>query len=674
MQGNRDAELAAIQNRELFSRLTEANIRIGELQSERDNLERMLKATLLLAEAATDERQLFPAVRIDAAMRMLTLVQRRDLWLAGLTKLGLDGAIFGLFPHNGETDPITILVSGSGGFGDMITHSCLVRRLYERFSPARIVVLEAHPEAHRIFASNPYVLSTISLKGEQKQQFFDLAACLDIFDLLVDVRYAVTYAAPPLSRIPHEFLLAAHSRSSEWQRFVRRDWPFLNNMLGQEAMRRGMTEYDLMGYTANLPIATRDAGDFFPVEPADAALVAPLVGNPYITVHHGSDRVMSAANGVQTKNLPKATWQAVVALLKLQGWTTVQLGEEHEPPIEGVAVDLRGKSSFDHTAQIIKHAHAHIDTEGGLVHLARAMGTRSVVMFGPTPAAFFGYPANVNVQSQGCANCWWVGPEWARSCVRGFAGPECMAEHAPEKIVDLVLRFARSSKTAVLQGAMDVGEDAPSPAAPLETAVTRARSQFRNSSRTAVAVRGLDLLKLCFAHFPAGQTPFDGFVPLELFGRAAEVGQIGEVRPYSPVHIPAETDSYDGLFLDLRMVGPENAATLLAEAIRVTRPDGEVLIFDESPHEAARARLTALGGKRIPGARSLVKANPKLLDGSLHQARAVTALFRVVETPTDVSAAARGLRRSMRRSRSNGQVASGRIWDRVVSEPTRGSL
>ena len=86
----------------------------------------------------------------------------------------------------------------------------------------------------------------------------------------------------------------------------------------------------------------------------------------------------------------------------------IQLGVVEEERIEGVTHCLNGQTTLDETALPIKHGLCHIDTEGGLVHLAHAVHGRCVVLFGPTPAEFFGYTQNINLEPSGCKACWFT--------------------------------------------------------------------------------------------------------------------------------------------------------------------------------------------------------------------------------------------------------------------------
>jgi len=79
-----------------------------------------------------------------------------------------------------------------------------------------------------------------------------------------------------------------------------------------------------------------------------------------------------------------------------------------------------------------------------LVHLAHAMGTVSVVMFGPTSVAFLGYPQNINLVASDCTSCWWTTKDWYVYCPRALAEPECMHAHRAETVVEAVLKIKKN--------------------------------------------------------------------------------------------------------------------------------------------------------------------------------------------------------------------------------------
>ena len=85
----------------------------------------------------------------------------------------------------------------------------------------------------------------------------------------------------------------------------------------------------------------------------------------------------------------------------------VQLGLPGESDIPG-AKDLRGKLSIKETAKVLAGARFFIGQVGFLMHLARAVETRSVIIFGGREKAWqSGYPCNENLETNpACSPCW----------------------------------------------------------------------------------------------------------------------------------------------------------------------------------------------------------------------------------------------------------------------------
>ena len=90
-----------------------------------------------------------------------------------------------------------------------------------------------------------------------------------------------------------------------------------------------------------------------------------------------------------------------------------------------------------------KHSLLHVDGDSGLVHLARALHTKSIVLFG-RPTTNFSVTAKLTCRSTVCGNCWWSTPDWMRSCPRGLPEPECMQSIEPDEVLDLAERHLRS--------------------------------------------------------------------------------------------------------------------------------------------------------------------------------------------------------------------------------------
>ncbi|RYI98980.1 MAG: hypothetical protein EON47_18090, partial [Acetobacteraceae bacterium] len=139
-------DLAQNRIRELEAREQYLNIQIDRLGHDLDRAAGSVAGILSLA----DPVRRFPAAALDPLLQLASLMQRRDAWLGGLTRLGLQGPVFGLAPHGGGEDPLTILVVGSGGIGDALYLSAVARGLWEAFGAPRIIVLHEHPAAAEV--------------------------------------------------------------------------------------------------------------------------------------------------------------------------------------------------------------------------------------------------------------------------------------------------------------------------------------------------------------------------------------------------------------------------------------------------------------------------------------------------------------------------------------------
>lgn len=89
----------------------------------------------------------------------------------------------------------------------------------------------------------------------------------------------------------------------------------------------------------------------------------------------------------QGREYPFLKWQNVVNKLK-DKFCFVQVGKGGQKPLEN-AIDLSGKLSFRECSHILKRASLLLASEGGIVHLANAANTKSIVIF----TSFHVYPS-----------------------------------------------------------------------------------------------------------------------------------------------------------------------------------------------------------------------------------------------------------------------------------------
>ncbi len=348
-----------------------------------------------------------------------------------------------------------IIVMGTGSIGDVLQITPVLRVMREMFPTAQIALLHRSLIAKKILRGNPNV--DVIVQEADFYAFDQIKRSVETegaVDLIVDVQsvtYRITYTvAPPEMRHPDidrvitpEFLAKAEAARDFW-----RDAPTqkldAQNKCAWSSIWRGRHFLDALGATGNLPIGRNSPLDFYIEDGADAILRRFPQGHVFVTVQNGVDAdVMNwsrVTGQYPTKLLPLAIWREVVQLLSDKKLFVVQLGGKDDALIDGVSLDLRGATSLSEAAVLLRNAAAHVGTEGGLVHLSRAVGGKSVVLFGPTAVDFFGYPGNVNVQASDCTGCWRAKRDWFIYCPRGLAEAECMNAFQPEAIVEAIIK------------------------------------------------------------------------------------------------------------------------------------------------------------------------------------------------------------------------------------------
>lgn len=109
---------------------------------------------------------------------------------------------------------------------------------------------------------------------------------------------------------------------------------------------------------------------------------------PTVIVSPGSD---------SPRKMPTTdVWRAIVARLKKHGLNVVTTGKAGEPVAEG-AYSLAGATLPRQIPALVAEAVAVITPDSFIAHVASAVHTPAVVLFGPTKASTYGYGTNVNL-------------------------------------------------------------------------------------------------------------------------------------------------------------------------------------------------------------------------------------------------------------------------------------
>jgi hypothetical protein len=128
--------------------------------------------------------------------------------------------------------------------------------------------------------------------------------------------------------------------------------------------------------------------------------------------------ILSATMPIRNKEWKPERFQQVVNSLR-HAYTFVQVGSKNDPQMEGV-IDMRGKTTVRETAAIMSQSLVFVGLVGFLMHLARSVDCRSVIVFGGREAPWqSGYSCNENIFTPlACSPCWlWSKCDHGHKCM-----------------------------------------------------------------------------------------------------------------------------------------------------------------------------------------------------------------------------------------------------------------
>jgi len=122
--------------------------------------------------------------------------------------------------------------------------------------------------------------------------------------------------------------------------------------------------------------------------------------------------VAVAPSGKITTKIPNKfyaieKWQQLAILLKKANISVIQVGDKREGPLLEGAGNWRNLG-FRKTASILRHCDAVITHVSGIMHLATAVNTPCIALYGGAEDPLVsGYPCNINITTDlPCSPCW----------------------------------------------------------------------------------------------------------------------------------------------------------------------------------------------------------------------------------------------------------------------------
>jgi hypothetical protein len=329
------------------------------------------------------------------------------------------------------------MVSITGGLGDLIVIGRFLRDLFESAGPFEFDVFCPTPEMARwVYQNLPgFGAAHLDVFQEAARSAYDIHLSLNQLAIVhyETVRWRNLNKHPRLLDVIRSII---QTRNRGLEPYVV-NHPRLDNGLARRAIKLGWDRRNFLHHMAGIDYG----GDQIDIESDESAVdELSLRDVEFITVHNGFDTNFIITERRATKCYPHFT--DVVGRIKVMrpDVKVVQIGTTTSVPIDGVDFNLIGKTTLPLVAGLLKNSTLHMDNEGGLVHLASALGRRSLVVFGPTPSQYFGYPDNINIDPKTCGDCWWLDELWMNRCMRGFNEPICMYSQPPGAVAELAIK------------------------------------------------------------------------------------------------------------------------------------------------------------------------------------------------------------------------------------------
>lgn len=336
---------------------------------------------------------------------------------------------------SGNTEPI--VVYRLGHMGDVVLTTGVLAQWYEAHGHTFIVITRAANVP--LFAGHPAVSEVIGLKNDdlQTKQWYKKSGEL-----------AKRFASHTLLDL-HD-TLRSRILSFRWKGPVRRYRKY--SLARRLYDRTHASKYRQMLEATNVPQRYAMALDstapykrkLLPCihltdaeQQAAATRLAPLSGDrPLVALHPYATH--------PAKQWPRGHWENLTGLLAGAGIDWFVVGRDEEPLFPDHEQDFTNATNLRETCALLNQATLLVTGDSGPMHLACAVQTPVLALFGPTTRAWGFLPAGPNdsvlERSLDCRPCSLHG---AKACTRGF---ECMVGITPEEVVENLQRKLKNTQ------------------------------------------------------------------------------------------------------------------------------------------------------------------------------------------------------------------------------------
>jgi heptosyltransferase-2 len=330
--------------------------------------------------------------------------------------------------------PPRILLVRFSSLGDVLLTTPLIRVLRARHPAATLTALTKQEWAP-LLSANPHLDEVITIARGQS---------------LVPLARAIRAAD-----FTHRLDLHASVRSRMLRLLVPGTWQgFDPRRRERTALIRGRENR----YRDHLPVPERyfEAARALDVQPDDKPaelFVSPAAearAEEWLTRHDLSGELVACAPGAAhaTKRWPTDRWHELLTALTALGRVPIiiggpaerELGRQLVKAVEGRAASAAGELDLQATGALLQRTRVLVSGDTGAMHMATAVGTPVVALFGPTVEAFGFFPyhaaASVIQREMPCRPC---SSKGSPRCPLGHH--RCMTEIQGDQVLEAIERF-----------------------------------------------------------------------------------------------------------------------------------------------------------------------------------------------------------------------------------------
>ena len=318
-----------------------------------------------------------------------------------------------------ESEKVSIAFSLTSGLGDCVMIKKVLEALIE-LAPDCVVDIFYVSAAHKTFAEAFYsdiknLNRVLSLEEFYKENFqrYDLALWVaGSHSIILDSVNVQSLKAKAPNLLRSLIQIDTYNKKYVYDLEPGGTGVALRNMLAAQILNKNC--YDFLSCDGALLI--RDDKVNIPLAPEFKRDFESLKLDKYITIYTDIDETEKARPKVKT--YPIKYFREYISRMK-----------RRMPDVEIVQCggnDVKVENADRHflnvdlglTKYILANSLLHVGYEGGLIHLATALGTKCLVLFGPSGADYFGYKQNINLVSEICRPCMYILSD-STICLRG---------------------------------------------------------------------------------------------------------------------------------------------------------------------------------------------------------------------------------------------------------------